>query len=931
MTAAVSANLPPHALVSEFEGWPEDSGLLLIEGPHYTGKTTLLTEISKKASASGALVLWATGWPGEHRSSCSVLKQLHRQADEADAMSPHPAGTAMTQLTEVPSPWPGASAHHRAYRRLLAMASQRPLLIAVDDINHADRASQDVLRFLARRLKGTRIRLVMTHRTGQAVSYCDGFVTDMLRLPYTRVVRLRPLSLEEVTGHIRRVTAVLDDRQTDTPTSEIAEKVYAITGGNIILVLLLATKHLDAVGGGRQAPVVDADFHDSVRVQVKGVELPGFTHGARAAAVLGRHCSPYRLSRLLDGDPFQADQVLRTLQDLGMMDGGQLRHHPGQALIDDPAFIGRTYLHLDAARVLFDDGVSVEHVAAHLTAAGRLRAPWDLPLVMELVGRTLEAGNHDVARALLRIAQASATSTGGRSAVDMLLLRTEWLTNPPLAASLLPPLVAAARGGALGVSDMAFLTRALTLHGFSDRAGELMAMIRDVPPQADAWAEVLLARVLYCVWHGVSRQQAQLAPQSTDESYDFGLSNRVPWLLTALHKVPEFLKQGDTAGAAFVAEQILEGIRVKSSGPEPFLVVCMILQVTNSLPVAQEWCVKFSHALDDYPSPVWRAALSFVQARISFQFGDLGSAHRLLGEALAHKSWPEWGGHTAFLAALQVEILTEMGRHEEAAEVLDLPVPQSSLRGFGGLFYSRARGRHYMAVGRLHAAVAEFENCRYTYSCQDSRFLLTAPWRCDLAEAYLRIGKVDEAREILLEYDGLLLGEETAVRGKTLRLLAKISEPDQRIPLLKNSADVLECSNSWLELAYTLAELASAYREAAQLSLARTAMKRAQRLAQQCKAAMLQELITMDATADSAQREGAEHHEEFAALSSAERRVAFLAIQGHSNREISKRLFITSSTVEQHLTRIYRKLHVRHREDLEDRFSWTLAGAGGHT
>ncbi|NRQ31696.1 AAA family ATPase [Nonomuraea sp. NN258] len=51
-------------------------------------------------------------------------------------------------------------------------------------------------------------------------------------------------------------------------------------------------------------------------------------------------------------------------------------------------------------------------------------------------------------------------------------------------------------------------------------------------------------------------------------------------------------------------------------------------------------------------------------------------------------------------------------------------------------------------------------------------------------------------------------------------------------------------------------------------------------------------------------------------LSEAEHRVAVRAAQGRTNREIAEDLYITRSTVEQHLTRIYRKLQVRTREDL---------------
>ncbi|MGW7290569.1 LuxR C-terminal-related transcriptional regulator, partial [Streptomyces sp. NPDC054847] len=51
-------------------------------------------------------------------------------------------------------------------------------------------------------------------------------------------------------------------------------------------------------------------------------------------------------------------------------------------------------------------------------------------------------------------------------------------------------------------------------------------------------------------------------------------------------------------------------------------------------------------------------------------------------------------------------------------------------------------------------------------------------------------------------------------------------------------------------------------------------------------------------------------------LTDAERRVAVLAARGSTNRAIAARLYVTPSTVEQHLTRIYRKLRVTSRADL---------------
>jgi len=52
------------------------------------------------------------------------------------------------------------------------------------------------------------------------------------------------------------------------------------------------------------------------------------------------------------------------------------------------------------------------------------------------------------------------------------------------------------------------------------------------------------------------------------------------------------------------------------------------------------------------------------------------------------------------------------------------------------------------------------------------------------------------------------------------------------------------------------------------------------------------------------------------ALTASERRVAELAAQGMTNREIAQALFVTARTVEGHLTHTFQKLDVRSREDL---------------
>jgi DNA-binding CsgD family transcriptional regulator len=52
------------------------------------------------------------------------------------------------------------------------------------------------------------------------------------------------------------------------------------------------------------------------------------------------------------------------------------------------------------------------------------------------------------------------------------------------------------------------------------------------------------------------------------------------------------------------------------------------------------------------------------------------------------------------------------------------------------------------------------------------------------------------------------------------------------------------------------------------------------------------------------------------ALTASERRVAHMAAQDLSNKDIAQALFVTVKTVEQHLGRVYRKLDVASRRQL---------------
>jgi DNA-binding CsgD family transcriptional regulator len=116
-----------------------------------------------------------------------------------------------------------------------------------------------------------------------------------------------------------------------------------------------------------------------------------------------------------------------------------------------------------------------------------------------------------------------------------------------------------------------------------------------------------------------------------------------------------------------------------------------------------------------------------------------------------------------------------------------------------------------------------------------------------------------------------------------------------------------------VELAIALAALSNTQHALGDYTDARVTGRRAQELASQCRVTISSRHRSADSLPTVAPL--ADDPTIFD-LSDAERRVASLAAQGCTNRQIAGKLFVTISTVEQHLTRVYRKLQINSRSNL---------------
>src|SRR5262249_43536927 len=150
--------------------------------------------------------------------------------------------------------------------------------------------------------------------------------------------------------------------------------------------------------------------------------------------------------------------------------------------------------------------------------------------------------------------------------------------------------------------------------------------------------------------------------------------------------------------------------------------------------------------------------------------------------------------------------------------------------------------------------------------------------------------------------------------GIALRAVALTRGRTVQMKLLHEAAEVLRESGAELEHGRALTDLGAAIRRAGQPAKARDPLRRGYELASRCGANALaeramHELLSAGARPRRTALSGVE------SLTPSELRVAELAANGMTNREIAQALFVTEKTVETHLGHVYPKLDITSRAE----------------
>jgi DNA-binding CsgD family transcriptional regulator len=227
------------------------------------------------------------------------------------------------------------------------------------------------------------------------------------------------------------------------------------------------------------------------------------------------------------------------------------------------------------------------------------------------------------------------------------------------------------------------------------------------------------------------------------------------------------------------------------------------------------------------------------------------------------------------------------------------------------------RGRLALRRGDREGAREELEAAAATYEAPRRYGANASSWRSALALA-LAHHDHDRARRLASDelQDARLSGSPRAI-GVALRTLALLEGGEQAIDYLGEAVERLEPSYARLEHARALVDLGAALRRANRRVACREPLRAGLELAHRCGATRLRERAQIELQAT-----GARPRRVFTsgagALTTAERRVADLAVQGMTNPDIAQTLFVTINTVEGHLRHAYQKLSIHSRSQLRE-------------
>jgi DNA-binding CsgD family transcriptional regulator len=923
-------------------------GLLVIVGPAGIGKTALLRAATADAKPTGMRVVAARGRELERGFSFGVVRQLFEPlltaAGSADraillAGAARHAGIALDAVQDDASPLAGNYSSfaviHGLYWLAVNASDSRPLIMAIDDLQWADPASLDFVRYFADRLAGLPIGLLASWRAGEGGSNAD----PLARLEHMAgdgVVRPAPLSRAAVQD-------LLTGQFGQQPDQRFTDVCHNVTGGNPFL--------LQALAAGLQADGIRPDEAAVARVARLGPRSiaravtfrvarlgPTADRLARATSILGDSARLRLAAALADVGLGEAAAAADRLAEIGVLEPGTpLRFvHPivRAAIHDDIPQAERGVQHAVAAQRLAAECVDPEEVCAHLLVCEPAGSAEMAGQLLTAARRALRRGVPHSAAAYLRRALAELPDAGQRAPLLHELGKVEKMVRDPAAARDLGDALDLTRNTAQRSAIALDLAHTLFLAGQWDAcvatAQAALDELADADPQEREGTEDDATR-LQCWWAWVSAYEPRRvedfnarAPELLVVAKGSGSGAR---LLAALLVNILAARGEDKEQALELLDHALQDGRMLSrvNSDSPFINSAILGAVwLDELAAAERLAERLLTTSRSRGSVIGAVAGLCARTAVRTRRGDLVDAETDI------RAFVDLATEHGMEFAIPMALYWAGDALIERPELADVAALADALQfGAGyptmlaGALTREIRGRLAFAGSNLRMARAELQAAADTYL---SLNVNASAWRSALALAVTGEEPAEALRLARGELENAQRLDSLRLAGVALRTLGVLRGGQPGLTHLHEAVAVLERSAARLEHARALVELGAALRRANQRIVAREPLRSGLELAYRCGATRLAQRASIELQATGARPRRAVLTG-LEALTPSERRIAELAAAGMSNAEIAQALFVTINTVEGHLRHAYRKLSVNSRAQLSVALKAAAPGA----
>lgn len=886
-----------------------DPGGFVLVGEAGCGKTTLWRAGIEAARERGFLVLAASPTEAETRLSFAVLGDLlDGVLDEALNELPEPQRHALEVALLLESPR-GAPPDERAVAfavlsTLRILVQDRPVLVAVDDIQWVDTSSAAVLGFVWRRLRDEPVGRLDARRAEAPVP------SPLAGGEPARRLDVSPLSL----GALHQL---LQTRLGLVLSRPALRRVHEVAGGNAFFALefgraLAGRGATLAVGEPLPVP---GELRELVRDRL--IALPSPTRPALAAVAALSQPTIALVSAAGWGEETLAPALEANVLEI---EHGRLRFtHPllASAAYEEVDAVTRRRLHRQLAALVGEeeerarhlalaaDGPDPEVAAALDAAAGHARS------------RGATAAAAELGEQALRLTPPNEQADMHRRMIAAGLYRFD-AGDPGQALPLLEGALAAAPTGTARAEALAALSRLHRFEGDQPR-GAALARLALAEEGADdrvrAEAAQGLAATLFYLREDLEEavELAALAAELAARSSDGRLRVESLCLRGLLECLVGRPKAAATVRSAARLAKPLAAGRVLASPAFSRAVLSLWTDGPDTPELLRRSYEDAVELGDEGSAPMVLAQLALAE----YLAGRWDEATRVAGEGsdLARQT----GQRPMQAYSLSTRALVRASQGLEAETRADV-VEALALAAEGGM--AAARIHSAWALGLLELSLERPEEAARLFAHQRERLLAagvgepgTVRFIPDEVEALVLVGRLEEAQAGLDWLDerahALRRPSALATAARCSGLLAAAhGQSDAALAHFERALGEHDRVGMPFERARTLLAFGAAQRRAKRNSAARETLGEALALLEEMGATLWAEKARAE-LARIGGRAPSRHD-----LTATEERVAALVAQGRTNREVATALFVSDRTVEFHLTHIYRKLGVRSRAEL---------------